>query len=216
MCGCDLIFVILLCKHVGEMVKEKGYNGTPYAIGMGVGWIGGGIVGGVIGLLLAIVIDNGNGNSDLPALIIAVGYALGIACGAGPVYLIAANLKRDPNYRPPLPVPGASPYGPPPGVPVYGAPAGGSNPYAVSAPQNPFAQQPAYPPQPPASPPSNAPAAPGIPNFLPASAFAPASQGPRRVQFYCPSGHVLEEWNTAAGQQRRCPHCGGVATVPNG
>ena len=60
------------------------------------------------------------------------------------------------------------------------------------------------------------PAAPGIPSFLPASAFAPASQGPRRVQFYCPSGHLLEEWSTSAGEQRRCPHCGGVATVPSG
>lgn len=219
---CDLIFVILICKHVGEMVQEKGYNGTPYAIGMGAGWIGGGIIGGIIGLVLAIMIDDG-GNGDLPGLVFVIGYALGVACGAGPVYLIAANLKRDPNYRPPMPVPGASPYGPPPGAPVYGAPAGGTNPYGVSAPQSPFVEQQTYPQYPPSSPqapaappPGNAPAPLGIPNFLPASAFAPAPQGPRRIQFYCPSGHILEEWSTSAGEQRRCPHCGGVAMVPSG
>ena len=186
-----------------------------YMIGTALN-VGFGIVGGLIGLVLAIMIDNGNGNGDLPGLVFVIGYALGVACGAGPVYLIAANLKRNPDYRPPQPVPGASPYGPPPGAPVYSAPAGGTNPYGVSAPQNPFAEQPAYPPPPPAVPPGGAPAAPGIPNFLPASAFAPAAQGPRRVQFYCPSGHVLEEWSTSAGEQRRCPHCGGVATVPSG
>lgn len=213
---CDFIFVILICKHVGEMAQEKGHNPTLYSILMGAGWIGGGIVGAVIGLLLGILFTdaNGNGNGDAVGLAFAIGYALGIACGAGPVYLIVANLKRDPNYRRPQPVPGMSPYGPPPGAPVYGAPAGGSNPYGVSAPQNPFSEQPAYPPpQPPAG---GAAAAPGIPSFLPATAFAPANTGPKRVQFYCPGGHVLEEWSTSAGEQRRCPHCGGVAVVPHG
>jgi len=212
---CDFIFVILICKHVGEMVQEKGYSGTPYSILMGVGWIGGGIIGGIIGLVLGLLITDANGDGDIVGLMFAIGYALGIACGAGPIYLYAANLKRDPNYRPPQPVPGASPYGPPPGAPVYGAPVGSTNPYGTVAPQNPFAEQPAYPPaapQPPASPA----AAPGIPSFLPASAFAPAPQGPRRVQFYCPSGHLLEEWSTSAGEQRRCPHCGSVATIPSG
>ena len=221
---CDLIFVILVCKHVGEMVQAKGRNPTLYQILMGVGWIGGGIVGGIIGLILGIVVTDGNGNDDAIGLAIAVGYALGIVCGAGPVYLVAANVTRDPNYRPPQPMPGTSPYGPPPGAPAYRAPLGSTNPYSTSAPQNPFGEQPAYPqsyppssPSQPASPPSSsAPAAPGIPSFLPASAFAPASAGPKRVQFYCPSGHLLEEWSTSAGEQRRCPHCGGVAVVPRG
>lgn len=212
---CDFIFVILICRHVGEMAQEKGHSFSLYSILMGTGWIGGGIVGGVIGLVLAIMIDNGNGG-DLPGLVFVIGYALGVACGAGPVYLIVANLKRDLNYRPPSPVPGVSPYGPPPGASVYGAPAGGSNPYGVSAPQNPFSEQPAYPPPSASPPPSGAAAAPGIPSFLPASAFAPANSGPKRVQFYCPGGHVLEEWSTSAGEQRRCPHCGGVAMVPHG
>jgi hypothetical protein len=213
---CDLIFVILICKHVGEMAQEKGYNAMPYQLLMGAGWIGGGIIGGVIGLVLGILVSNGN--DDAAGLGAGLGYIVGIACGAGPVYLIVANMKRDPNYRPPLPVPGASPYGPPPGAPVYTAPAGSNNPYSVSAPQSPFTEQPAhpqYPPQPPVNPPPG-PAVPGIPSFLPASAFAPAAQGPRRIQFYCPSGHLLEEWSTSGGEQRRCPHCGGVATVPIG
>jgi hypothetical protein len=218
---CDLIFVILVCKHVGEMVQEKGRNPMPYQILMGMGWIGGGIIGGVIGLVLGIIVSDAGGNGDAAGLGAAIGYVLGITCGAGPVYLVAANVTRDPNYRPPQPLPGASPYGPPPGAPVYGAPPGSINPYGISAPQNPFAEQPDYPqhslPQPAASPSSGgAVAVPGIPSFLPASAFAPANPGPKRVQFYCPGGHLLEEWSTSAGQQRRCPHCGGVALVPHG
>lgn len=201
---CDLLFVILVCQHVGEMVKEKGHNPLPYQIFMAVGWIGGEIVGGLLGFFLAIVlgIDNGDGIG----LCIAAGYLLGIACGAGPVYLLAANVTKDPNYRRPQPVPSSSPYGPSP----YG-PAPGSNPYAPPT-QNPFAGNPA-PPQP-NTPSTGAAAAPGIPSFLPASAFAPAPAAPRRVQFYCPSGHLLEEWSTSAGEQRRCPHCGGIAAVP--
>ncbi|MFN0020240.1 MAG: hypothetical protein ACKVP0_18415 [Pirellulaceae bacterium] len=214
---CDLLFVILICKHVGDMVQEKGHSPLPYQIMMGIGWIGGGLIGGVIGFVLAaMVIDDG----DAVGLAAALGYALGVACGAGPTYLVAMSVKRDPNYRPPMPAPGTSPYGPPPGATVYGAPLNSANPYSTFAPQNPTAKDSAYPQQP--SPPAatgaapGAAAAPGIPSFLPASAFAPANSGPKRVQFHCPGGHVLEEWSTSAGQQRRCPHCGGVATVPNG
>jgi hypothetical protein len=213
---CDLIFVFLICKHVGEMVQEKGHNPMPYQVMMGIGWIGGGIIGGVCGFVLGVLlIDDG----DAVGLLAALGYGLGIACGAGPVYLVAKNLARDPNYRPPMPVPGMSPYGPPPGAPVYGAPLNSSNPYSTAAPQSPFTENSAYPQQfPPPAPAASTTAgaaAPGIPSFLPASAFAPANSGPKRVQFYCPGGHVLEEWSTSAGQQRRCPHCGGVATVPS-
>ena len=217
---CDLLFVILICKHIGEMVQEKGRNPLPYQVLMAVGWIGGEIIGGVVGFLLAIAISNGN--DDVAGILITVGVLIGLACGAGPAYLLAANVTRDPNYRPPQPAPGTSPYGPspygpPPSASVYSAPLQSTNPYSTSAPQNPFAEAPAYQP-PPASPaPSGgAAAAPGIPSFLPASAFAPANAGPRRVQFYCPSGHLLEEWSTSAGEQRRCPHCGGVAVVPRG
>ena len=53
------------------MGQEKGHNPTLYSILMGVGWIGGGIVGGLIGLVLAIMIDNGNGG-DLPGLVFVI------------------------------------------------------------------------------------------------------------------------------------------------
>jgi hypothetical protein len=207
---CDLIFVFLVCKHVGEMVQEKGRNPMPYQVMMGIGWIGGGIIGGIIGFVVGILIDDGG---DAVGLGAALGYALGIACGAGPAYLLAMNVTRDPNYRPPMPVPGTSPYGPPPGA--MGVPTGSSNPYAPPAIQSPFAENsaPSYSPAP-SQPPAGA--APGIPQFLPSSAFAPANPSPTRVQFYCPAGHLLEEWSNSAGQQRRCPHCGGVATVPGG
>ena len=197
---CDLLFVILVCKHVGEMVQEKGRNPMPYQILMGVGWIGGGLIGGVIGLVLGIIVANGNG--DVVGLVAVLGYALGVACGAGPTYLVAMNVTRDPNYIPPQPAPGVSPYGP--------------SPYGPPAAQNPFAKPTVSPSTSAGSPPSPSAPAPGIPSFLPAAAFAPANSGPRRVQFYCPSGHILEEWSTSAGEQRRCPHCGGVATVPSG
>lgn len=197
---CDLIFVILVCQYVGGMVKEKGRDPLLYQVLMGVGWIGGGIIGGVGCAILAGVVSNGDG--DAIGLGAGIGYLIGIACGAGPVYLLAMNVTKDPNYRPPQPVPGSSPYGPSP----YG-PAPGASPNAPP-PQKPFANNPVNPQ------PTGAAAAPGIPSFLPASAFAPAPSAPRRVQFYCPSGHLLEEWSTAAGEQRRCPHCGGVAAVP--
>ena len=206
---CDLIFVILVCQHIGAMVKEKGHNPLPYQIFMAVGWIGGEIVGGVVGLIVAGVLSNGN--EDAIGIGIGFGVLLGLACGAGPVYLVAANLAKDPNYRPPQPASGTSPYGPSP----YG-PAPGAASYGQPPAQNPFENYPAYPQSSPsASPPGGSSgAAPGIPSFLPASAFAPAPSAPRRVQFYCPSGHLLEEWSTAAGEQRRCPHCGGIAAVP--
>ena len=86
---CDLLFVILVCKHVGEMVQEKGRNPMPYQILMGVGWIGGGLIGGVIGLVLGIIVADGNGNGDVVGLVAALGYALGVASGAGPAYLLA-------------------------------------------------------------------------------------------------------------------------------
>lgn len=213
---CDLIFVILVCKHVGEMVQEKGRSPMPYQILMGVGWIGGGLIGGIVGLILGMIVADGVGNGDAVGLVAVIGYALGIACGAGPAYLLAMNVTRDPNYRPPVPAPGTSPYGPSPYGPppsALGVPTGSTNPYAPPSAPSSYSENPA-PYQPAASPPSTA--APGIPSFLPASAFAPANAGPKRVQFYCPAGHVLEEWSTSAGQQRRCPHCGGVATVPNG
>ena len=212
---CDFIFVILVCQHIGAMVKEKGHNPLPYQIFMAVGWIGGEIIGGALGLFLAIVLNVEDG--DVVGLCIAAGVLLGLACGAGPVYLLAANLAKDPNYRPPQPAPGSSPYGPSPYGPTPGAAS-----YAPP-PQNPFANNPVPQQQfpqsfPPTSPGGSSPtgpaAAPGIPSFLPASAFAPAPSAPRRVQFYCPSGHLLEEWSTAAGEQRRCPHCGGISAVP--
>lgn len=201
---CDLLFVFLVCQHIGEMVKEKGHNPLPYQIFLAVGWIGGEIIGGLLGFFAAMLL--GVGNDDAIGLCIVAGVVLGVACGAGPVYLLAANVTKDPNYRPPQPAPGSSPYGTSP----YGPPPG-SNPYALS-PQSPFAGNPGTP-QPNPSP-TGAAAAPGIPSFLPASAFTPAPAAPRRVQFYCPSGHLLEEWSTSAGEQRRCPHCGGIAAVP--
>lgn len=205
---CDLIFVFLVCKHVGEMVQEKGRNPMPYQVMMGVGWIGGALIGGICGLVVGVLIDDGGDAVELGA---ALGYALGIACGAGPAYLLAMNVTRDPNYRPPMPAPGTSPYGPPPGA--LGVPTGSTNPYAPPSVPNSYSES-----SPPYQPTVNSPTAPapGIPSFLPASAFAPANAGPKRLQFYCPAGHLLEEWSTSAGQQRRCPHCGGVATVPSG
>lgn len=197
---CDLIFVILLCKHVGEMVQEKGRNPLLYQVLMAVGWIGGEIIGGIIGLVVAMVASDGNG--DVIEVGLGIGVVIGLVCGAGPAYLLAMNVTRDPNYRPPQPAPGTSPYGP--------------SPYGPAPSQNPFAQGTPSPIPAPNTPHSPSAAAPGIPSFLPASAFAPANTGPRRLQFYCPSGHLLEEWSTSAGEQRRCPHCGGVAVVPKG
>ena len=198
---CDLLFVILICQHVGGMVKEKGRDPLIYQVLMALGWIGGEIIGGVGGAILAGILSNGN--DDAIGIGAGIGVLLGIACGAGPVYLLAMNVTKDPNYRPPQPAPGSSPYGPSPYGPAPGAPS-----YAPPPAQNPFANNPVNPQS------TGAAAAPGIPSFLPASAFAPAPAAPRRVQFYCPSGHLLEEWSTAAGEQRRCPHCGGVAAVP--
>lgn len=219
---CDLLFVILVCKHVGEMVREKGRDPLLYQILMAFGWVGGEVVGGVVGAVLAAILSDGN--EDAVGLGAGIGVLLGLACGAGPAYLLAANVTRDPNYRPPMPAPGTSPYGNSPyGAPpnALGVPLNSTNPYAAPSVSNPFADgQTSYPANPPAysAPSANPPAAaaPGIPSFLPASAFAPANPGPKRVQFYCPAGHILEEWSTSAGQQRRCPHCGGVATVPVG
>lgn len=211
---CDLIFVILLCKHVGEMVQEKGREPLLYQVLMAVGWIGGEIIGGVVGAVLGAVLSNGN--EDAVGMGAGIGVLLGLACGAGPAYLLAMNVTRDPNYRPPVPAPGTSPYGPSPYGPppsALGVPTGSTNPYAPPSVPSSYSENPA--PHQPAVKPTSA-AAPGIPSFLPASAFAPANAGPKRVQFYCPAGHVLEEWSTSAGQQRRCPHCGGVATVPSG
>lgn len=197
---CDLIFVILLCKHVGEMVQEKGRNPLLYQVLMAVGWIGGEVIGGIIGVMAAILLSDGN--EEVIELGIVVGVVIGLVCGAGPAYLLAMNVTRDPNYRPPQPAPGTSPYGP--------------APYGPAPTQNPLSQGTPLPIPAPAAPPPKSPAAPGIPSFLPASAFAPANPGPRRVQFYCPNGHLLEEWSTSAGEQRRCPHCDGVAIVPKG
>ncbi|MGI8979320.1 MAG: hypothetical protein ACR2FY_08850 [Pirellulaceae bacterium] len=197
---CDLLFVFLICKHVGEMVQEKGRNPLLYQVLMAVGWIGGEIVGGVAGAVLAAVVSNGN--EDAIGIGAGVGVLLGIACGAGPAYLLAMNVTRDPNYVPPRPVPGVSPYGP--------------SPYGPPPAQNPFANPAPSPTSSAGTTPSPSAAAPGIPSFLPSAAFAPANPVPRRVQFYCPSGHILEEWSTSAGEQRRCPHCGGVAMVPSG
>ena len=33
-----LLFVILVCKHVGEMVQAKGRNPLPYQVLMAIGW----------------------------------------------------------------------------------------------------------------------------------------------------------------------------------
>ena len=34
------------------------------------------------------------------------------------------------------------------------------------------------------------------------------------IQFYCPSGHLLEGHESAMGQQAQCPHCGATFIVP--
>jgi hypothetical protein len=213
MCG-DVILLVLLCMHIGEMMRNKGRPPFVYQLLAVLGWFGGEILGLVLGIVIGLAISNGN--DDLVGTGAGIGFALGLFCGAGTAYLIAYSTSADPNYRPAPVV--VAPYGPSP----YGSPRGPlvqQNPFAeAQAPQQPF-QPAAVTSQPASSPPAAGnPFASGqsaaIPQFLPASAFAPGPVMERRVQFSCPSGHLLEESSFAAGQQRRCPHCGGVAVVP--
>lgn len=227
MCG-DAVFLIFVCMHIGELLRSKGRQPTAYQVMAVVGWIGGEIVGAVIGgVLIAVLTD---GHEDAIGIGIGVGGLLGVILGAGPVYLLALTASRDPNYRPPQTFPSASPYGPPPTSSLSPF---GPSPQRSQAPAYPLSGHPGHASQQATyqeSPAQPAPSGKGfvLPEFLPASSFVPGnvplvtgnattgSAAPRRVQFYCPGGHVLEEWSTAAGQQRRCPHCSGIAVVPSG
>jgi len=211
MCG-DVIFLALVCMHIGEMMRNKGRQPFPYQMMLVLGWFGGEILGLVLGIVIGLTLSNGN--DDLVGMCAGIGFAAGLFGGAGTAYLIAYSTSRDPNYRPAQTV--AAPYGTSPYGPAPYAPPQPANPFATSptgAPQTYPAQ--GYSTSQSTSQPSVSPPALGIPQFLPASAFAPGPAVERRVQFYCSSGHLLEESSLAAGQQRRCPHCGSVAVVPS-
>ena len=215
MCG-DVILLALVCMHIGEMMRGKGRPPFVYQMLMVVGWFGGEILGLALGIAIGFALTNGN--DDVVGTAAGIGFALGLVAGAGTAYLIAYSTSRDSTYRPAPTV--AAPYGPNPYGPA---------PYGSPPSQNPFAGPPAHSPQayssqshstPQSSQSPAQPASSGqglaLPQFLPASAFAPGPVVERRIQFSCPGGHLLEDSSLAAGQQRRCPHCGSVAVVPSG
>src|SRR3954471_1946626 len=172
MCCGDLILLVLFCQHIGEIVRDKGRAPLVYQVMAVIGWIGGEILGIAFGAVLVGLLSDWN--DDATATGAGVGCLLGLIGGAGPVYLWANSVSRDPNYRPPAQPLGASPYGPPPGVVT--------NPYGSPPPQHLFTSPSPQPPRGPQSTPQS-PFAPGtvtaptqlppaIPQFLPSSAFS--------------------------------------------
>ena len=201
---CEIVMIVLLCKHIGEMMRKKGRDPIGYQVMAVLGWIGGEITGAIIGAIVTIA--GSGGNEDAAGVGAVLGALVGVACAVGIVYAIASSVSPNPNYQRPQYGNYQSPYGS-----FTGPVVPSKNPYAP--PQNPFADPPAYPQQ--GSPQGYYPQQPvpqAVPQFTTSAAPSPA---PQRVRFSCPSGHLLEDWSTAAGQKRRCPHCSGIAVVPS-
>jgi MFS family permease len=90
----EILVLIALSKKVGGMAKEKGHNGTVYALMAAALWIGFEIGGALVGGLVIAIFDL----SWCLAYLLALACA---ACGGGLAYLIADALPQ----RAPLPPP---------------------------------------------------------------------------------------------------------------
>ena len=92
----EIIILIFLTRHVGEIVRSKGRKAGWFQLLTVVLWIGGEIIGGIIGAIVGALSDSG--------MLFAYLFALfGAAAGAGISILIARSLSAKTYDLPPQP-----------------------------------------------------------------------------------------------------------------
>ena len=92
----EIIALIFLVRHIGEVVRSKGRKPGWFQVLTVVLWIGGELVGGVIGGSVGALTDTGMALAYVCAL-------LGAAAGAGISILIARSLSEKTYDAPPQP-----------------------------------------------------------------------------------------------------------------
>lgn len=92
----EIIILIFLTRHIGEIVKSKGRKPGLFKLLTVVLWIGGELTGGIIGAIIGEMSGMGVGLAYLFAL-------LGAAAGAGLSFIIARSLSAKTYDLPPQP-----------------------------------------------------------------------------------------------------------------
>lgn len=89
----EIIVVIMLCKSIGNILRNKGRNPLLFQFLLVAMWIGGEVVGAVVGMIVYAAQHGAppDGIALVPYLF-AIG---GAACGAGFVFLVAHLLPSD-------------------------------------------------------------------------------------------------------------------------
>jgi Na+-transporting methylmalonyl-CoA/oxaloacetate decarboxylase beta subunit len=92
----EIIILIFLTRHVGEIVRSKGRAAGWFQVLAVVLWIGGELTGVIVGIIVGALTDSG--------MLLAYLFALfGAAAGAGISVLIARSLSAKSYDAPPQP-----------------------------------------------------------------------------------------------------------------
>ena len=92
----EIIILIFLVRHVGEIVRSKGRKAGWFQVMTVVLWIGGELFGGIVGGIIGALTESGMALAYVLAL-------LGAAAGAGISILIVRNLSTMTYDLPPQP-----------------------------------------------------------------------------------------------------------------
>jgi predicted branched-subunit amino acid permease len=92
----EIVILIFLTRHVGEIVKSKGRKPGRFKLLTVVLWIGGELTGAVVGAVIGELSNSGMGFAYLFAL-------LGAAAGAGLSVIIARSISAKTYDLPPQP-----------------------------------------------------------------------------------------------------------------
>lgn len=87
----EIVLVIVLCRHLGGLIRAKGRKAWPYQTMLVLLWFGGEFMAGIVYGVVYAIRYGGIPDTDFNLAIYAVAL-VGGGLGAGLVYLIAALL----------------------------------------------------------------------------------------------------------------------------
>ena len=103
----EIIFVIGLCKALGNMLRAKGRNPLWMQVMLVVFWIGGELAGGIVAGILHAITKGPEAPMGIGVYLIAI---CGAAIGAGVTFLIAYLLPSL-NYEATPTISSSNPFG---------------------------------------------------------------------------------------------------------
>ena len=83
----EIILVFMLCKSIGNVLRNKGRNPVLFQVLLVLMWIGGEIAGFIVGAIVYAMQHGGPPDGfELSSYVFAI---VGAACGAGFTFLVA-------------------------------------------------------------------------------------------------------------------------------